>query len=96
MVEATIAKCKRYRLGVDEAADEKEFLIRNQADLDRQLLFGQVEHHCDEVKRVLTKQAQQHVAGVENKLCDNCNLYTEGLHAEATLTKETTVRETVA
>ena len=51
----------KVKNNMDEAAAEREFLIRNQAHLDQQLLLGQAEHHCTEVKQVLTEQAQLHV-----------------------------------
>ena len=36
---------------IEEAAAEREYLIGNQAHLDQQLLMGQAEHHCTEVKK---------------------------------------------
>ena len=53
---------------IEEAAAEQEYLIRNQAHLDQQLLMGQAEHHCTEVKRNLAEQAQVHVQQVESTL----------------------------
>ena len=53
---------------IEEAAAEREYLIRNQAHLDQQLLMGQAEHHCTEVKNNLTIEAQAHVQQVENNL----------------------------
>ena len=67
-------------------------MIRNQADIDKQLLLGQAEHHCSEVKRVLTEQAQQHVAGVEQQLYKNCAAWESGLEAEARLKEEAAVQ----
>ena len=40
-----------FKTNIEEAATEIEFLIRNQAHLDQQLLMGQAEHHCTEVKK---------------------------------------------
>ena len=46
-----IAKCMAYKHGVGEAADEREFLIRSQCEVDKQPLLGQAEHYVDGVKR---------------------------------------------
>ena len=76
--------------------EEREILIRNQAELDQKLLLGQAEHNCSEVKKVLTEQAHQHVRNLESKLYENADGYVKGVKVEAQLKEDAAVRETKA
>ena len=51
IIQQTKAACMKAKHNMEEATAEREFLIRNQAHLDQQLLMGQADHHCTEVKR---------------------------------------------
>ena len=81
-MEKAKSGCLQYKQNVDEAAAEREFLIQNQAHLDQQLLLGQAEHHCEEIKRVLREQAQLHVKGVESNLQSRAEGFVDVVRAE--------------
>ena len=49
LIEKAKEACMKAKHNIEEAAAEREYLIRNQAHLDQQLLMGQAEHHCTEV-----------------------------------------------
>ena len=87
--------CLQYKQGVDDAADEREFLIRNQAHLHQQLFLGQAEHHCEEIKRTLTEQAPLRVKGVGKNLQDRVEGFVDVVRVEEKQTKCVVVRNSI-
>ena len=89
-MERARAACEKYKTGVDEAADEREFLIRNQSEIELNWITGQAQQHVTEVKQNLHAEA----TAFQQQVYRDSELYVKGAEAKARLEKEAAVEET--
>ena len=80
---------------IEEAAATREYLIRNQAQLDQQALLGQAEFHCTEVTNNLKNEAQAHVQQVENNLTAQAQQHVRQVESNLTHRAEEVLKQKV-
>ena len=84
IIEKAKAAFSQMKQSVAEAAEEHVYLIRIQAEIDKNALVGQAQVHVAGVEANLTAQAQSHVAGVEANLTAQAQQHVAGVEANLT------------
>ena len=84
IIEKARAAFIHIKQSVAEAAEEHAYILRMQAEIDRNAIVGQAQYHVAGVEANLTAQAHNHVAGVEANLTAQAQQHVAGVEANLT------------